>query len=196
MHSSPSARERTLEDTLRKWLEEQHEFLAERLPGDFVLRCNEGRDLPPAETLAGESGRLWVARYLLVHGLAQALSSERVFQCGDRSAWRRERLDVAGDAKAPMAGLLIDTAVGDSDGTLSGLVQQGMNNRLALVVLSARRRISWCSADPIGSQEDYPGVDRTKRAACRGCLLLPETGLRNQQPRAGSLRAHRYAGEP
>ena len=74
-----------------------------------------------------------------------------------------------------MAGLLIYTAAGDSEGTLGGLVQQGMNNRLAHVFLAALRRISWCSADPICSEVDYQGIDRTNRAACHSCILLPET---------------------
>ena len=74
-----------------------------------------------------------------------------------------------------MAGLLIYTAAGDSEGTLGGLVAQGKNEKLAGVFLSALRRIVWCSADPVCSEVDYQGIDRTNRAACHSCLLLPET---------------------
>jgi hypothetical protein len=163
------------ENTIRKWIQDQRVFLEDRLRPEFVLRFNDGRYLPPLGNVAGESGRGWVARYLLVHGLAHALISQLVFECGYSSASLRERLYVSADEQAPMAGLLIYTAAGDAEGTLGGLVQQGMSTRLARVFLSALRRISWCSADPICSEVDYQGIDRTNRAACHSCLLLPET---------------------
>jgi hypothetical protein len=163
------------ENRINAWIKDRERFLHDRLPEDFVLRFNDGRYLPPLDGLAGEKGRHWVARYLLVHGLAHALINQLVFECGYSSASLRERLYVSADEKAPMAGMLIYTAAGDSEGTLGGLVQQGMNNRLARIFLPGLRRISWCSADPICSEVDYQGVDRTNRAACHSCLLLPET---------------------
>jgi hypothetical protein len=163
------------EHRISTWIKEKQDFLDNRVPMDFVLRFNDPRYLPPLDGLAGERGQHWVARYLLVHGLAHALINQLVFECGYSSASLRERLYVSTDEKAPMAGLVIYTAAGDSEGTLGGLVQQGMNNRLARAFLPALRRISWCSADPICSEVDYQGVDRTNRAACHSCLLLPET---------------------
>jgi hypothetical protein len=166
---------RLRETAIAKWITGKQAFLKDRLPDPFVLRFNDGRYLPPLAGLAGDQGRSWVARYLLVHGLAHALINQLVFECGYSSASLRERLYVSADEHAPMAGLLIYTAAGDSEGTLGGLVQQGLNTRLARVFLPALRRISWCSADPICSEVDFQGVDRTNRAACHSCLLLPET---------------------
>jgi hypothetical protein len=156
-------------------MKEQHSFLEDRLRPEFILNFNDPRYLPPLGQVGGASGRRWVARYLLVHGLAHALINQLVFECGYSSASLRERLYVSADEKAPMAALLVYTAAGDAEGTLGGLVQQGMSVRLARIFLSALRRISWCSADPICSEVDYQGVDRTNRAACHSCLLLPET---------------------
>lgn len=166
---------RLKEEKIHKWIKDQKDFLEDRLPDDFVNRFNDGRYLPPNKGLPGETGRSWIARYLLVHGLAHTLINQLVFDCGYSSASLRERLYVSADQEAPMAGLLIYTAAGDSEGTLGGLVQQGLSGRLAKVFLTALRRISWCSSDPICSEVDYQGVDRTNRAACHSCLLLPET---------------------
>lgn len=166
---------RLREHAVTKWLHERQGFLQERLKDSYVDRFNNGRYLAPVGELAGASGRGWVARYLLVHGVAHALINQLVFECGYSSASLRERLYVSADEQAPMAAILIYTAAGDSEGTLGGLVQQGTRNRLALVFLAALRRILWCSADPVCSEVDYQGVDRTNRAACHSCILLPET---------------------
>jgi hypothetical protein len=74
-----------------------------------------------------------------------------------------------------MAGLLIYTAAGDSDGTLGGLVRQGEPDRFSITVDRALDRLSWCSSDPVCIESTGQGNENANLAACHGCLLVPET---------------------
>ncbi len=163
------------EKVLEHWIKSQANFLRDRLPDAYLARFNSPRYLAPSNGLAGDSGRAWLARYLLVHGLAHALINQLVFECGYSSAALRERLYISADRSAPMAGLLIYTAAGDSEGTLGGLVRLGRPERFASVILRALKRIAWCSADPVCSEVAAQGPDGTNKAACHACMLLPET---------------------
>lgn len=165
------------ETAIQDWLaaEETVEFLKRRLPEKYCQRLNAERFMAPLTGLAGDNGREWVARYLLVHGLAHALINQFVFECGYSTAALRERLYVSADAHAPMAAVLIYTAAGDSEGTLGGLVRLGREERLGTTMAHALKRIAWCSADPVCSEVDAQGPDASNRAACHACLLLPET---------------------
>jgi hypothetical protein len=71
-----------------------------------------------------------------------------------------------------MAGILIYTATGDSEGTLGGLVRLGVES----IIRQAVSRASWCSADPVCSENlGGQGSRRVNLAACHACTLLPET---------------------
>src|SRR5262249_3794255 len=99
-----------------------------------------------------------------------------VFESGYSTASLRERLYISSDAQAPMAAFLIYTSAGDSDGTLGGLVSLGRPERLASIVLRAIDRASWCSADPVCSENlGGQGSRLANLAACHACILLPET---------------------
>ncbi len=75
-----------------------------------------------------------------------------------------------------MAGILIYTAAGDSEGTLGGLVRLGHKDRLESIIRQAVSRASWCSADPVCSENlGGQGSRRVNLAACHACTLLPET---------------------
>jgi hypothetical protein len=165
------------ESAIQNWLaaEETRTFLGHRLSPGYCQRLNSERFLAPLTGLAGDSGTEWVARYLLVHGLAHALINQFVFECGYSTAALRERLYVSSDARAPMAAMLIYTAAGDSEGTLGGLVRLGREERLGATVAHGLKRIAWCSADPVCSEVDAQGPDASNKAACHACLLLPET---------------------
>jgi hypothetical protein len=120
--------------------------------------------------------RDWASRYLLVHTLAHVLINQIVFECGYSTASLRERLYVSSDPEAPMAGLLIYTSAGDSEGTLGGLVRLGRTDRLGQVFARAMSRASWCSADPVCSENlGGQGSQLANLAACHACVLLPET---------------------
>lgn len=118
------------------------------------------------------------ARFLLLHTLSHLLINELTFECGYSSAALRERIFVSNNPEAPMAGILIYTAAGDSEGTLGGLVRMGKPKYFEPLLLRALQRATWCSADPIclefgdgGGQ----GPHSCNLAACHNCALLPET---------------------
>jgi hypothetical protein len=161
------------EDRINEWQEFNGEWLKSRLSDQFLTRLDSVfQTLPP---LSG-ANRLWASRYLLTHSFAHILINQFVFECGYSTASLRERLYISADATAPMAGILIYTAAGDSEGTLGGLVQLGRPERLGAAVLRALTRASWCSADPVCSENlGGQGSRLANLAACHACILLPET---------------------
>lgn len=161
------------EDRIYQWQQDCHAWLRERLGDQFVMRL---ADVFPTLPPLGTPDRSWASRYLLVHSLAHLLINQFVFECGYSTASLRERLYVSADVKAPMAGILIYTAAGDSEGTLGGLVRLGQRERLGPVVRRALSRASWCSADPVCSENlGGQGSRLANLAACHACTLLPET---------------------
>jgi hypothetical protein len=74
-----------------------------------------------------------------------------------------------------MAGILIYTAAGDSEGTLGGLVRMGEPGRLEGVLENALAHAAWCSSDPVCIESKGQGPGSCNLAACHGCALLPET---------------------
>jgi hypothetical protein len=161
------------ENRIRQWQNANADWLRDRLNDQFLIRLQDVlQTLPPL----GAVDRTWASRYLLVHGLAHILINQFVFECGYSTASLRERLYVSADAQAPMAGFLIYTAAGDSEGTLGGLVRLGRQQRLGPVVRRALSRAAWCSADPVCSENlGGQGSRLANLAACHACVLLPET---------------------
>lgn len=161
------------EERVSGWQIEQADWLERRLDEGFIMRlAGEFKTLPPLPP----ADRSWASRYLLVHTLAHVLINQLVYECGYGTASLRERLYVSSDKKAPMAGILIYTAAGDSEGTLGGLVRLGRPDRLGPVVRRALSRASWCSADPVCSEHlGGQGSRLANLAACHACVLLPET---------------------
>ncbi len=110
------------EERVQSWQKDNSEWLRTRV--SEVLRNNLAqvhRALPPLGAPSVE----WASRYLLVHTLSHILTNQFVFESGYGTAALRERLFVSADKNAPMAGILIYTAAGDSEGTLGGLVRLG-----------------------------------------------------------------------
>ncbi|MEQ1573887.1 MAG: DUF1998 domain-containing protein [Vicinamibacterales bacterium] len=161
------------EESISAWQVEHEEWIKHRLDDAFIARlANVFQTLPPL----GPATWDWASRYLLVHSVAHILINQFVFECGYSTASLRERLYVSEDANAPMAGFLIYTAAGDSEGTLGGLVRLGRPERLGSVVRRALSRASWCSADPVCSENlGGQGSRLANLAACHACTLLPET---------------------
>jgi hypothetical protein len=87
----------------------------------------------------------------------------------------RERLYVSTADGYKMLGVLIYTASGDSEGTLGGLVRQGLADRLPGTVAAAVRNASICSSDPLCMESEGQGLFAMNLAACHACALLPET---------------------
>ena len=161
------------EERIAHWQNQQAEWLNKRIDDAFILRLAAvSQTLPP---LSGPT-REWASRYLLIHTLSHILINQLVFECGYSTAALRERLYVSADQDAPMAAFLIYTAAGDSEGTLGGLVRLGRPERLGDVIARGLSRASWCSADPVCSENlGGTGSRLVNLAACHACSLLPET---------------------
>jgi hypothetical protein len=117
-------------------------------------------------------------RFVLLHTLAHLLINRLTFECGYSTAALRERLYVSDSPSSPMAGLLIYTADGDSEGTMGGLVRMGKPGNFEPVLRRALESAQWCSADPVCREMGVgggQGPDSCNLAACHSCALLPET---------------------
>ncbi len=117
-------------------------------------------------------------RFILLHTLSHLIMNRMTFECGYSSAALRERLYVSKDLKSPMAGLLIYTAAGDSEGTMGGLVRMGKPGNLEPVVQKALVEARWCSSDPVCMEMGVrggQGPESCNLAACHNCSLVPET---------------------
>ncbi|MFI0515365.1 DrmB family protein [Streptomyces sp. WSLK1-5] len=138
----------------------QAELLTQRFSNLAEQRGLTQRDLSP--------------RFILLHTLAHLLINQLTYECGYSSASLRERLY---ESPGPdgMAGLLIYTAAGDSEGTLGGLVRMGEPGRLEGVLENALAHAAWCSSDPVCIESKGQGPGSCNLAACHGCALLPET---------------------
>ena len=113
--------------------------------------------------------------FLLAHTLAHALIRQLTFDCGYDSSSLRERIYVGPEGGIRMAGLLIYTASGDSEGTLGGLVRQGLPGRLEGTFRAAISNARLCSSDPLCIESEGQGTNGLNLAACHACTLLPET---------------------
>jgi hypothetical protein len=122
----------------------------------------------------------WLAeprpRYVLLHTFAHLLLRQTAFEAGYSSSALRERLYVTGSIGDPtMAGVLIYTAAGDTEGTLGGLVRLGAPERLVPLVCAALASARWCSFDPVCGESSGQGPGGLSLAACHACSLVPET---------------------
>lgn len=117
-------------------------------------------------------------RLVLLHTLAHVLINRLVFDCGYSSASLRERIYASTREGQRMAGLLLYTAAGDSEGTMGGLVEMGRPGRFERVLRRAIEAAQWCSLDPVCmevGQAQGQGPDSCNLAACHSCALVPET---------------------
>lgn len=115
-------------------------------------------------------------RFVLLHTLAHVLINQMVLSSGYSSASLRERV-FSGPPGSPMAGLLIYTASGDSDGTLGGLVRLGETAAMKALIREAVESMRWCANDPVCMElgESGQGPEGCNSSACHSCCLLPET---------------------
>ena len=119
--------------------------------------------------------RIVTPRLVLLHTFAHLLITRLTFECGYSSASLRERLYVSSNPNAPMGGVLIYTAAGDSEGTMGGLVRMGRPGNLEPVIRRAIAEAQWCSADPVCTESRAQGPMSLNMAACHACALVPET---------------------
>lgn len=121
--------------------------------------------------------------YILLHTFAHCLITALSCESGYSNASIRERIYCPKykDENVPkMAGVLIYTASGDSEGSLGGLVRQGLPGRIENVIKRAISEAKWCAADPVCIQSTGQGQYGCNLAACHNCALLPETSCENK----------------
>lgn len=161
------------EDAVRAWLSENGAAIQTRISmmSEAVQQLRERRrqDTMPVSP-----------RFILLHTLAHILINQLVYECGYGSASLRERLYSSDDATDSMAGILLYTAAGDSEGTMGGLVRMGKPGRLEAVLRRALEKSKWCSTDPVCIESRGQGPDNCNLAACHSCALLPETSCEVQ----------------
>ena len=117
-------------------------------------------------------------RFILTHTLAHLLMNRLTFESGYSTASLRERLFISQHPERPMAGLLLYTAAGDSEGTMGGLVRLGKPGSLERIFRKAIEEARWCGADPVCMETGDmggQGPDSCNIAACHNCALVPET---------------------
>lgn len=160
------------ESRLQQWMDRVGVDLDGRLA---LIRKN----LDALASRRHEEARAVSPRFVLLHTFAHLLINQLVQDCGYGSASLRERIYSA-DGERPMAGVLIYTAAGDSEGTMGGLVRMGQPDRLEAVIRRALEKARWCSTDPVCIESRGQGPDNCNLAACHSCALLPETSCEEQ----------------
>ncbi|PJM94020.1 DUF1998 domain-containing protein [Streptomyces sp. CB01373] len=114
-------------------------------------------------------------RYIALHTLSHLLIRTIALECGYNSASLAERI-YAGDDQNPRTGILIYTAVPDSEGTLGGLVSLAEEREFERIVRRALADAGHCSADPLCSERlPHDPEDYLHGAACHVCLFVSET---------------------
>ncbi|MGY4924884.1 DrmB family protein [Streptomyces sp. 900105755] len=115
------------------------------------------------------------ARYIALHTLSHLLIRTIALECGYNSASLAERI-YAGDEQNPRTGILIYTAVPDSEGTLGGLVSLAEEREFDRIVRRALTDAGHCSADPLCAERlPHDPADFLHGAACHVCLFVSET---------------------
>lgn len=120
--------------------------------------------------------------YVLLHTFAHCVITALANESGYSNASIREKIYCPKyvNDKIKNAGVLIYTASGDSEGSLGGLVRQGLPGKFEVIIQSALSEASWCASDPVCIQSMGQGQDGCNLAACHNCALLPETSCENK----------------
>jgi hypothetical protein len=160
------------QERLQRWSETHGEFHRKRLAtvnrnlqAQAARRQVHARDASPV--------------FVLLHTFAHVLISQLTFDCGYGSSSLRERIYFS-EEHPRMAGVLLYTAAGDSEGTMGGLVRMGAPGMLERTLARAIDNARWCSSDPVCIESSGQGPDNCNLAACHSCALLPETSCEQQ----------------
>lgn len=155
------------EDAINRWrsgngtLEKRVKILQENYDKSFIGSQHE---------------RQISGKFLLLHTISHLLIKQLSFECGYNISSLKERIYCGEAAEGKeMAGILIYTASGDSEGTLGGLVRQGRYDTFPHIYRKAIESAVICSNDPVCSLSNGQGRDSLNLAACYSCCLLPET---------------------
>ena len=154
------------ETSLQQWERSQQvrqraQKLRLRLAGSFLKKWIDEEEASP--------------RMIMIHSLAHLLMRQMSFDAGYSASSLRERIYAGTDSETPLAGLLIYTGAGDSEGSLGGVARLGEPERLVPVLARALGTAQWCSLDPICRESSGQGTDALSLAACHACALAAET---------------------
>ena len=157
------------EDKVKIW-EEKPEVI------NHINKIQENHDALTAKR--NMQNKIISPRFILLHTLSHILIDKFIYESGYHAASLRERIYCSTNPNGSMAGLLIYTADGDSEGTMGGLVRMGEQGIIEDVFHNAIETAKWCSADPVCTEigkRDGQGLEKINLAACHNCCLLPET---------------------
>jgi hypothetical protein len=166
------------EDLLQAWEKRVADSEAMRLHREAYVRYRRNRysdrinKLPDFDEMAHWPGARFVALHTLSHLLIRTISLE----CGYSSASLSERIYSGTEDDPHRAGILIYTAVPDSEGTLGGLVSLAEPDRLVQLTRRALTDAMHCSSDPLCAERlPHKPDDFLHGAACHVCLFVSET---------------------
>lgn len=155
------------EDSINRW-RDSNEIVEKR-----VNQLNDNY----AKSYYGEKRpRQITSKFLLLHTISHLLMKQLSFECGYSIASIKERIYCSEPSEGKsMAGILIYTASGDSEGTMGGLVRQGRSDTFPAIFKKAMEEAITCSNDPVCSLSMGQGRDSLNLSACYSCCLVPET---------------------
>ncbi|MHC5268414.1 DrmB family protein [Enterococcus sp. LJL98] len=113
--------------------------------------------------------------YYLIHTLSHLFIKELSMSSGYSSSSLKERIYYSAELGKEMYGILIYTSSSDSEGTLGGLVKQGVPEKFFDLLNAALEKAKWCSFDPVCIESESQGRDSLNGAACHACSLISET---------------------
>ncbi|MDT2834319.1 DUF1998 domain-containing protein [Vagococcus carniphilus] len=113
--------------------------------------------------------------YYLIHTLSHLFIKELSMSSGYSSSSLKERIYYSDEVGKEMYGVLIYTSSSDSEGTLGGLVKQGVPEKFFELLNAALEKAKWCSFDPVCIESESQGRDSLNGAACHACSLISET---------------------
>ncbi len=112
-------------------------------------------------------------RFVLLHTLAHLMMRELENSAGYPAASLSERIYHSREDN--MAGVLIYVAVADVVGSLGGIVDNAQSSEFLRLLSNAFKHAQWCPLDPVCTEHQGQGPGWLNRAACHGCVLVPET---------------------
>ncbi len=143
---------------------------------DFQHRVDTLNENYKKSFVGSSRPRTITAKFLLLHTISHLLLKLLSFECGYSIASLKERLYCSEVSEGrQMAGILIYTASGDSEGTMGGLVRQGRFDAFPGIYKKAIESAMTCSNDPVCNLSMGQGRDSLNLSACYSCSLIPET---------------------
>jgi hypothetical protein len=115
------------------------------------------------------------SQFIVLHSFAHTVMRTLALDCGYSGSSIRERIYASVEEGREMNGVLLYTASPDSEGSLGGLIDLGIPERLGPLLQDALRDVTRCSSDPLCASHEPNRHQSTNGAACHACVLVPET---------------------